>query len=153
MYPWLFNSWRNTAMIRVTQVHSVAYMFIHMISLPFLPLVCITRYKLVLAPFLQCDVCLEEILSYVFLDTIKLDLAVWYSFFLLDFAESSHCKQFNWIFLISLIYNIYSYSNLPVFRNNGRLIKKMKFLKNFCTDKKYQVERKPYVTARGQILC
>lgn len=55
-------------MIRVTQVHSVAYMFIHMISLPFLPLV--------LAPFLQCDVCLEEILSYVFLDTIKLDLAV-----------------------------------------------------------------------------
>lgn len=63
-------------MIRVTQVHSVAYMFIHMISLPFLPLVCITRYKLVLAPFLQCDVCLEGILSYVFLDTIKLDLAV-----------------------------------------------------------------------------
>lgn len=126
MYPWLFNSWRNAAMI----VHSVAYMFIHMISLPFLPLVCITRYKLVLAPFLQCDVCL--------------------GFFLLDFAESSHCKQFNWIFLISLIYNIYSYSNLPVFRNNGRLIK---ILKNFCTDKKYQVERKPYVTARGQILC
>lgn len=73
------------------------------------------RYKLVLAPFLQCDVCLEEILSYVFLDTIKLDLAVWYSFFLLDFAESSHCKQFNWIFLISLIYFLiatYRYSEI-----------------------------------------